>query len=153
MMIGAFALGLLAAGSASAAEPGFRAGQWEIVRQVARGSEKKSPQSDTYCITEAQLRADPATLFNLAPAPREGERPPPKCATDSLSMAGGRVKMDATCQVPIGKMKANWSGTYSPTSFDLTGKAKVFMMSVNMTMAGRLLGSCPAAVIRGHYPN
>lgn len=142
-IVGIGLLGLLAASAALAAEPAFRPGQWEIIRQVDAGSRKMGPDRELHCITDAQLRDDPAILFNLKPQPREGERPPPECKTTSLSLNGGNATMVASCKVPVGSAKANWVGTYSPTSFNLSGKMKIFLMSAKMNTTGRLLGPCP----------
>jgi Protein of unknown function (DUF3617) len=131
------AWGTSAAGSSGT----FRAGAWEITRSITGGPRNQAPQTEKYCFTEAQLRADPAAPFKAEPK-RTGDAKAPKCTMGSVSMNDGKASFTATCKGPMGSIKPKWSGTYSATSFDMSGKAKAMFMSITMKSEGRYLGAC-----------
>lgn len=133
-------LGLAGAASGSTATA-FQPGAWDIIREIKGGPRAQSPQTDRYCFTAAQLRADPAAPLKAPPRPREG-RQAPQCAIGPARLADGKASFTATCKGPMGNMKAQWSGSYSATGFALTGTMKMGFMSAKMTSTGRYLGAC-----------
>jgi Protein of unknown function (DUF3617) len=131
----------LISSAAGSSGPIFRAGAWEITRQMTGGPRKQGPQTDQYCFTEAQLKADPAAPLKTQPKPREGQKGP-SCNMGPATMDNGRASISTSCKGPMGSMKANISGTYTATSFTMNGKMKMGFMSAKMSSAGRYLGAC-----------
>jgi hypothetical protein len=129
--------------SATGAAGTFKAGTWEITRSITGAPRNQAKQTEKYCFTEAQLKADPATPFKTEPK-QTGDAKAPKCTIGTVSMNDGKASFNATCKSPMGSIKPKWSGTYSATSFDLSGKAKAMFMSITMKSEGRYLGTCTA---------
>jgi Protein of unknown function (DUF3617) len=127
--------------SAAGSSGTFKAGAWEITRSITGGPRNQAPQTEKYCFTEAQLRADPAAPFKTEPK-RTGNEKAPQCTLSAVSMNDGKASFTATCKGPMGSIKPKWSGTYGATSFDMSGKAKAMFMSITMKSAGRYLGAC-----------
>ncbi|MDX2208869.1 MAG: DUF3617 family protein [Sphingopyxis sp.] len=126
--------------SGSTATP-FKPGAWDITREMKGSPRAQGPQTERYCFTEAQLQADPAAPLNVPPRPREG-RQAPQCTAGPTTVTDGKASFSATCKGPMGSVKANWSGTYSATSFAMTGTMKMGFMSARMISTGRYLGAC-----------
>jgi Protein of unknown function (DUF3617) len=138
-----FLSAVLATGVAAASNTAFKPGLWEIKRVVTGGPRNQGPQTDRYCITEAQLRADPGAPLKLQPTARQGQKAP-QCNMGPANIADGKASVSATCKGPMGSMKASWTGTYDATSFDMSGKMKMGFMSAKMSSTGRHLGACQA---------
>ncbi|MBL0925645.1 MAG: DUF3617 family protein [Sphingomonadaceae bacterium] len=126
---------------AATPNPAFKSGSWEVVRKLTGGPRKQAPMTDTYCITEAQLKADPAAPLKTKPKPRDGQKGP-QCTMGAANMADGKTSLTSTCKGPMGSMKANMSGTYTATSFSMSGKMKMGFMSASMSATGRHMGPC-----------
>ncbi len=127
----------------AATETAFQPGAWEITHEIKGGPGKKGPRTAQYCFTESQLRADPAAPLKAQPKTSEGQKAP-QCVMGAANMNGGNATLTGNCKGPIGSVKANWSGTYTATSFNMSAKMKVAFMSINSTSTGRHLGACNA---------
>lgn len=88
-----------------------------------------------YCISPEQA----------AKGPREMLKQNPSCRFTRYAMAGGKLDTAMTCNQDGGTMTAQASGSYTPTSFNLTSTAVMsgkMAMTMRSTSTGRRLGSC-----------
>lgn len=169
------ALGLLGGcggggGNAVVMEPG----EWEMTARVTNVSMENMPpemreqgnrmqnQSNTArnCLT---VSADVIRIQNLrftVPMPMAGPGPVPGCRMPELSMEGGRIRMQMSCDgIPAGggmmgpgaqtmSMSGEMNGTYTANSVEVTGRGEVRMGdrrgSAEMRITGRRIGACPA---------
>lgn len=136
-----FLTSAIVSGANSSSAPMFKPGAWEITREVNGGPRKLKPQTDQYCITQTQLKSDAAAPLKTQPKPRDGQKGP-TCDMGAASMANGKASFAATCKGPMGSMKLHWSGTYSATSFNMSGKLKMGFMAAKVISTGRHVGAC-----------
>lgn len=138
----ALSLSIVIVSAASGAQDlAFEPGSWEIRREMTGGPRQQQPQTERYCFTEAQLKADPAAPLKTQPEPGDG-RKGPKCTIGVPDMTGGRASLSTTCKGPMGSIKVTSSGTYSATSFRMNGTVKMGQMSAKITTTARHLGAC-----------
>jgi hypothetical protein len=122
-------------------------GQWETTvtitsidmpgapPQMAQMMKKRPPTKVTYCVTPEQA----------AKGPREMLKQNPSCRLTSYSMKAGKVTSEMSCSQDGGTMVARSSGSYTPTSFNvtstatMTGRMAMKMSSIN---SGRRIGPC-----------
>jgi Protein of unknown function (DUF3617) len=126
---------------AATPDPAFKAGSWQVTRKMTGGPRKQESITDTYCISEAQLKADPAAPLKTKPKARDGQKGP-QCTMGAANMKDGKASLSSTCKGPMGSMKANMSGTYTATSFAMSGKMKMGFMTASMSATGRHMGPC-----------
>ena len=157
-------------GNAVVMEPG----EWEMTARVTNIQTENLPpemreqanraqnQSNTArnCLT---VSADVIRIQNLrftVPMPMAGPGPVPGCRMPELSMEGGRIRMQMSCDgIPAGggmmgpgaqtmSMSGEMNGTYTANSVEVTGRGEVRMGggrgSAEMRITGRRLGPCPA---------
>ncbi|MEA3014277.1 MAG: hypothetical protein QOD42_2822 [Sphingomonadales bacterium] len=156
-------------GNVVAMEPG----EWEMTARVTNVQMENMPpevreqasraqnQSSTArnCLT---VSADVIRIQNLrftVPVPMAGPGPVPGCRIPELSMEGGRIRVQMSCDgMPAGgpmaggaqtmSMSGEMNGTYTAGSVEVTGRGEVRMGdrrgSAEMRITGRRIGACPA---------
>jgi hypothetical protein len=147
-------------------------GEWEMTARVTNVSMENMPpevraqagqmqnQSNTArnCLT---VSADVIRIQNLrftVPLPMAGPGPVPGCRMPELSMEGGRIRVQMSCEgLPAGgmmggggqtmSMSGEMNGTYTANSVDVTGRGEVRQGnqrgSAEMRITGRRIGACP----------
>lgn len=89
----------------------------------------------TYCITPQQA----------AQGPQEMLKQNPSCRFTKYSMKGGMISTEMSCAQNGGTMTARASGSYTPTSFNVTSNAVMsgqMSMRLSSTSVGRRIGPC-----------
>lgn len=133
-------------GMAGAASAQVQPGMWEStttihsidmpgappqVAQMMRGKATKQ----RYCVTPEQAAKGPQELLKQNPS----------CRFTKYSMQGGTVSTEMTCNQNGGTMTARGSGTYTPTSFNVSSSAVMtgqMGMRMTSTSTGRRTGPC-----------
>lgn len=133
---------LAAVGVAWASEPGFTPGAWEITRERTGGPGGAERTTQTVCFAAETLVRDPAAPLKLQPQPQGAQVP--SCETGPVTMNGGALQFQSTCRTPMGAIRIPWTGTYSPTGFQLTGNARRGLMQLSVRVTGRHIGACRA---------
>jgi hypothetical protein len=152
-------------GAVVAMEPG----QWEMTMRVVNVrmdnlpagmrtemSQMRNNQSRTSrdCLT---VSADVVRIQNLRfTVPNVGRGPAPGCRIAELSMKGGRIRGEMSCDglpaAPFGdaqtmSMSGEMNGTYTARSLDLTARGEMRMGAQNggaeIRVTGRRIGACP----------
>lgn len=148
-------------------------GEWEMTARVTNVQMENLPpemreqgnrmqnQSNTMrnCLT---VSADVIRIQNLRftiPIPMAGPGPAPGCRMPELSMEGGRIRLQMSCDgLPAGgpmavggqtmSMSGEMNGTYTAGSVEITGRGEVRTGdrrgSAEMRITGRRIGVCPA---------
>jgi hypothetical protein len=137
----AFVLAAGAAAFSAASEPAFRAGSWEIARHMTGAPHPLAPRTDRYCITPAQLRADPAAPLMTQP-PAGGDSPGPQCLPGEATLINGHASLGMACKGSLGSLNLTWTGRYTETSFAMTSEVRVAFISAKMFSSGRYVGAC-----------
>ncbi|MEN2710256.1 DUF3617 domain-containing protein [Sphingomonas sp. NPDC092331] len=143
------------AAAAETKAPG-KPGQWETSMQLvalepgampeaiaAKMQEDvgKPPRTERGCRKTDELKPlDISRLGAMAPG----------CRFSKYRFVGGKLDAAMECDTPMGKAQASFSGTQTPTAFDLTmtqrqtptGQAKATSMTLRLT--GKRLGECKA---------
>lgn len=99
--------------------------------QMASGGRTKM----TYCITPQQA----------AQGPQEMLKQNPSCRFSKYEMKGGRIATEMSCSQNGGTMTARASGSYTPTSFNVTSNTVMsgqMSMRMSSTSTGRRVGPC-----------
>jgi uncharacterized protein DUF3617 len=172
---GLAALGLLGGcggggGNVVVMEPG----EWEMTTRVTNVQTENLPpemrgsgnQMQNQTITQRSclpVSADVIRIQNLrftVPLPMAGPGPVPGCRMPELSMEGGRIRMQMSCDgIPAGggmmgpggqtmSMSGEMNGTYTANSVEVTGRGEVRVGggrgSAEVRITGRRIGACPA---------
>ena len=154
-------------GAVVAMEPG----QWEMTMRVVNVrmdnlpegmrtemSQMRNNESRTSrdCLT---VSADVVRIQNLRfTVPNAGPGRAPGCRIAELSMEGGRIRGQMSCEgLPLGgamwdartmSMSGEMNGTYTARSLDLTASGEMRMGAQNgsaqIRVTGRRIGACPA---------
>ena len=150
--IAAFALAIPFAAQAQKADQ-VQPGQWEAVvtvnsidmpgapPQVAQMMGQRmrgAPTRTSYCITAEQA----------AKGPQEMIKQNPSCRFTQFSMRGGMINTQMSCSQNGGTMTARATGSYTPTSFNVTSSAVVngpMSMRMTTTTSGKRVGPCAGA--------
>lgn len=133
---------LIAAGSAPIIQPG----KWEArVETLDINMPGAPPQmlaalkgrasTVTTCVTAEQASRDPATVLHSAK----------NCRFLNHQFGGGTISSNLVCTGPTGQMNVTSSGTYTRTSYSVTGKAVMTgkrAMTMTTRTSGRWLGPC-----------
>lgn len=168
------ALGMLGGcggGSGGGNVVAMEAGEWEMTTRVTNVQMENMPpemreqgnraqnQSSTArnCLS---VTADVIRIQNLrftVPVPMAGPGPAPGCRMPELTMEGGRIRLQMSCEgMPAGGMMGSgqtmavsgeMTGTYTTSSVDITGRGEVRIGggrgSAEMRVTGRRIGPCP----------
>jgi hypothetical protein len=168
------ALGMLGGcGGGGGSVVAMETGEWEMTARVTNVQMENMPpemreqasrmqnQSSTArnCLT---VTADVIRIQNLRftiPMPMAGPGPVPGCRIPELSMEGGRIRVQMSCEgMPAGNpmmgagqtmsMSGEMNGTYTAGSVEVTGRGEVRVGdrrgSGEMRITGRRIGACPA---------
>lgn len=96
---------------------------------------KGKPTVIATCVTPEQAKA----------GPRAAMRPDSGCKFTRYQASGGRIATEMTCSRPGGAMTVVSSGTYTPTSYTMTGRATAtgaMAMTITSRTVGKRLGGC-----------
>jgi hypothetical protein len=146
-------------------------GEWETTFQITNVQTENLPPEMRDQASRAQGRtqtvrnclagsADVVRIQNLrftvpVPMAGPGSAPAPGCRMPELSMEGGRIRLQMSCEGMPGpmmgggtmSMSAEMNGTYTANSVEVTGRGEVRMSggrgSAEMRITGRRLGACP----------
>ena len=145
-------------------------GEWEMTTVVSNVQTENLPPEmrppgnmQNQSITQRNclpVSADVIRIQNLrftVPVPMAG--PSPSCRMPELSMEGGRIRMQMSCEgIPAGRgmmgpgaqtmsMSGEMNGTYTANSVEVTGRGEVRIGggrgSAEMRVTGRRIGACP----------
>ena len=138
---------LLWAGSPVLSAELISPGEWEATVTVVDASIKGGPAglgsalgagtktTRRYCITAEQA----------AQGPQEMLRENGSCQMNGYSIANGRVSGRMTCSQNRARVEARFSGSYTPTSFQVTSNATVtgpMIVQISASNRGRRIGPC-----------
>ena len=94
------------------------------------------PTTVTACVTAEQAAKGPAAVLQASKG---------KCQYTTFNAVGGHLNAVMVCDFAMGKMTVTSSGSYTPTSMDVSGSSvstgKMMMTSKTHTV-GRRLGAC-----------
>lgn len=122
-------------------------GQWDIVTEVqsvdmpgapagVAAMIKGHPIRISQCLTPEQASRGPQDLM-------KGNK---QCRFTRYSMTGGKLESEMVCQQGGGTMTATSSGSFTPTSFTVTGTSVMVNGAQRMTVvantSGRRTGAC-----------
>jgi hypothetical protein len=169
-MLGGCGGGGAGGGNAVVMEPG----EWEMTTRITNVRTENLPpemsesgnRMQNQSITQRSclpMSADVIRIQNLRftmPLPMAGPGPAPGCRMPELSMEGGRIRLQMSCDgIPAGRpmmgpgaqtmsMSGEMNGTYTANSVEITGRGEVRIGggrgSAEMRVTGRRLGACPA---------
>jgi hypothetical protein len=140
----------------TAAPIGIKPGQWEYTSEVldvqatgmppqAVAMMKSGPHSVTACVTPEKAKVGVREMMQ-----RNGKS---DCSFDKYEFGGGKVAFEMSCTMPGGKMVTKSTGSYSATSYDMTGEGTMTSSTegpqhgpMSMTMkthnSGKWVGEC-----------
>lgn len=96
---------------------------------------KGQPMVVTSCITPKQAEAGPQSAMNADKA----------CRFVRYSATGGQIASELVCNRPNGTMRVVSQGTYTPTSYAVSGTGTMsgrMSMTMKSRTTGRRLGGC-----------
>lgn len=134
LLAAAFMVAPAAAGAATTILPGY----WESTNKLL--SPIKQSKTEKRCITPADV-----DKFLAGPSNRHYA-----CTYPTKVFAGGRITLKGTCVSKKGrKVAVQGSGTYTPTSFNLTAEIATEFLGLDIagkasTEARRIADVCPA---------
>ncbi|WP_129793373.1 DUF3617 domain-containing protein [Sphingosinicella sp. CPCC 101087] len=129
-------------------------GQWEMSMQMVRMSGMPEGAASNF----------PATTIRTCLTPEEASRPGADfltgngenegCTYENMSMTGGRMQGSVQCTTAQGTMNATFEGEFSPTSYEVTHRARMSGDGAAETefesrITGRRIGDCPAGSAAG----
>jgi hypothetical protein len=130
----------------------LQAGLWQINRENSGGPGGGRKEQLEVCYSEETLSKNPAQPFLPTPPKRDQANAPaqsanaPQCELSDLKQAKGKAEFNTLCKTQRGEVRGKWLGTYTPTSFDMSGTTKVAMFTIKGKTQGRHLGACPETV-------
>lgn len=135
-------LGIAAAPPGPIITPGKWENRVEILDVQLKGAPpgiaaamKGRPVVVTSCVTPKQAEAGPQAAMNADKA----------CRFVRYSATGGRIASELVCNRPGGTMRVVSQGTYTPTSYTVSGMGTMsgrMSMTMKSRTTGRRLGGC-----------
>lgn len=142
IMVSVALLGIAAAPPEQIVQPGKWENRVEILSVDIKGAPpgvaaamKGRPMIVTSCITPKQAEAGPQAAMNADKA----------CRFVRYAAAGGRIASELVCNRPTGTMRVVSQGTYTPTSYAVSGTGVMsgrMAMTMRTRTSGRRLGGC-----------
>jgi len=128
---------------------GMKPGRWEHTSEVldaqgqgmppqALAMMKGEPHTVATCVTPQQAKTGVRELMQAG-----GQT---HCSFDKYESAGGKISTEMSCTMPHGKMVSKATGSYTDTSYEVTGEGTTSSGPMTMTMktrsSGRWIGEC-----------
>jgi hypothetical protein len=136
------------AAAAPAAAIGIKPGQWEYDSEVldvqasgmppqAVAMMKSGAHKVTACVTPEQAKVGVREMMH-----RDEKS---DCSFDKYEFGDGKIAFEMSCTMPRGKMVTKSTGTYTATSYDMTGEGTMsgpMSMTMKTHNSGKWVGDC-----------
>jgi len=111
-----------------------KAGLYDIAISIENSSiPLPQNQSNQECISEGEFESGPDAFFDAQQQ---------DCTLVDYTYADGNISMKMDCALPGGgKAKINGTGTYTPTSFNMTNRMKMSISGMEMQMTTTAIGT------------